>query len=1252
MTSIKFFKQMGTTSQSIISVKHFLDKQPYEGQSYGGADFFLYTVLPHIREYMTANLFSQKASQDKIREVDVLGVPVGTSEQTRGRTQHVALAGTEEEFNNHLASMEATATKIEDARKDFEDKREKVLDILASSDEVKALKLPPSVTDPFLRDPMPKTVAEFQNAFQKSVDSLPKIFEFVRSHMMKKIDADLETKYNNEKARLSDWSKEDLRLYKEDPEGYADEYGAEAGDELAEVYEFIAFYENLDAEHYWAQTLKGLEGMGDIRIARIKKANGEKDDEEENDEEKEEIDQKVRRAELLAVYTEYRKAKDNDQLTILERRERINAMEIDIMKGLISTYKEMLEKSDDTATGVLNLLAPLEDFWKTLLAIILYMEKERDKLTLIDGYNRDGKPTGRNIYQAIYEAEREQEKSRQLGIPYMGYLTTYHDHIPDYSEAKFVPKTLRQFPNADEIALLNELDGMLVKRVTITDERIVGTGTAAKTTKESREELLKVGYILKPGYMIKVKSVGLTVDAEMYNGHPTSLPSRNKSIEDFLGYTSSFRERRRGKVYCVFYIDRVPHAADEDHIYTLAPRARSEFAVSVAKQLAELSEYVSMAGRSKTTYQEIVRRLDEIYSGAQGAWKNNNISSFHRLEDLQLFAPRLSDALYGAFEKKLSDLIASVKDDDTSNGPTLDLYTYEALLYVFGLTKVNLEQEGKSKGSQINYNDSVHTPDTYATVSVRRPDDLFYNKSNGLPYDVMILRHNIAPRIIISEILQMTLTRRKKVGGIDKSRREKTVNADYPDRAWSRKIKGFNTNRGDMAPIEVFDTSTMSKVTYCNPNDYAVEVLTGPSLQLDNVIARLELLSRGKINYRQYSLPADINSRLATHLRETVANPLFAHYLASQHTEITIGEKEKKIVQQALRGIAYSLYCKLSASIGRVQDLTAVINSASPVFSKCVFTHNVLQRKNAQTPGMQVPHREGLYVFKCIVESVSGEEARLMPIREDPVRRLLTLVQEEDRELYFDYLESFLEQETNLVKTFSAPKTSDPKRRKSIENLGVPDLLKAQTIARVLDRTMSDISEEKVDEFINIIKNGMQLPRAQSATSILTSYGLIALMNSAGNVLSVEDIVLDDKNKEKKKDFRVPFTMKTTITIEKREKQETSFDEPFIGSMDMTFLTLLDQAMYPGEHTLINRLHGMYHTYDSGHFASEVLGTFLWSEFVEKVWSLDAIKRIYHLISYQPRNLILRTTERVTLREGTTFNMKPLILARRNLVWL
>jgi hypothetical protein len=334
-----------------------------------------------------------------------------------------------------------------------------------------------------------------------------------------------------------------------------------------------------------------------------------------------------------------------------------------------------------------------------------------------------------------------------------------------------------------------------------------------------------------------------------------------------------------------------------------------------------------------------------------------------------------------------------------------------------------------------------------------------------------------------------------------------------------------------------------------------------------------------------------------------------------------------------------------------------VINSVSPVFSHCVFTHKVLERVIAQAPNGQATYKEGGYTFKCLVESVRGEEVRLVPVRassresgvvmlaSDAVKRTLQLPADEDRDEYYAYLEGFMEQETNIQKAWRrVPVLSDGFRRR-VDDIGVPDLLKAQVIAHVIDESSRDLSASAVAAFTDAMGRKMRIAGAQPGTSIITAYGLEIVME--GSTLSVNDTISNER-----RNFRIPFIIAATVTPTLKEVKETGFDEPFVGSMDMTFLTLLDQAMYPGEHTLLKRLHGIYHTYETGHFAREELGTFLWSELVEKSWPIETIKRIYHLISYQPRNLVLRTTERVTLREERSTTTKAIISGRRFIPWL
>ena len=107
------------------------------------------------------------------------------------------------------------------------------------------------------------------------------------------------------------------------------------------------------------------------------------------------------------------------------------------------------------------------------------------------------------------------------------------------------------------------------------------------------------------------------------------------------------------------------------------------------------------------------------------------------------------------------------------------------------------------------------------------------------------------------------------------------------------------------------------------------------------VIERLEKLNLPNFEYNDYTIPNKLSpTNILTYMKNKVANPLIIHYLSQSNTAQPFGPLERRLVKQALEGIAYTLYCKLKAGFCNLhlQDLTAVINMSSPVFRRCPFT--------------------------------------------------------------------------------------------------------------------------------------------------------------------------------------------------------------------------------------------------------------------------------------------------------------------------
>jgi hypothetical protein len=131
------------------------------------------------------------------------------------------------------------------------------------------------------------------------------------------------------------------------------------------------------------------------------------------------------------------------------------------------------------------------------------------------------------------------------------------------SPATLSTLTLSMYP------LLNQVDGMIVSfnESSIGKMIIQKTSRGEEIEKPAPIEYRLVGYLKDVPYIIKTWLIGRRFTSEQYNKHPKSVPPiLNVSVEGYLKHTTCFKLRRRGRLYCMFYVGQDVLAVDRMNV--------------------------------------------------------------------------------------------------------------------------------------------------------------------------------------------------------------------------------------------------------------------------------------------------------------------------------------------------------------------------------------------------------------------------------------------------------------------------------------------------------------------------------------------------------------------------------------------------------------------------------------------------------------------------------------------------------------
>jgi hypothetical protein len=471
---------------------------------------------------------------------------------------------------------------------------------------------------------------------------------------------------------------------------------------------------------------------------------------------------------------------------------------------------------------------------------------------------------------------------------------------------------------------------------------------------------------------------------------------------------------------------------------------------------------------------------------------------------------------------------------------------------------------------------------------------------------------------------------------------DKGMTIEYNDRIWTRK---FTRNPA----LEVFDEKTRSDTIFCSKLQFAIEVVTSPSLRIRDVAARLRKLRSSAITYNQYELRLSDDRGKLDVVRENLHNPFLDHYMLKPPTKLD--NTGRKLVKQALRDIAYTLFCKMHEGFcdKKLYDLTAAINSVSSTFRKYRFMRLMMRRVTKETVGSPMLYTLDGISIPCDIIGIEDGMLLLSP-REASVRRRIALTDKKEIDLYYTCLINF----TERINTFDFDPTEiEPEKfakcKAIIERMSFDDNLKAQVIEYALKKTSTKLDSDQVSLFVRSFRDeeakfkpGSNISSQNLTTlSVTTNYGLVPKI--VEGTLKIIDTVFGTRSS-----CTLPITVRGTIEERPDCIEEKVIDEPFVGNMDMTFLTLLDHEMYQGTNKLMIGLFNFYHGYDSPGFTPSKLGAFLWEELIDKDWDDATLNRVLFLISRQEKNLILRSAQRITTKDER-HNEKPVMIVRRKI---
>jgi len=296
-----------------------------------------------------------------------------------------------------------------------------------------------------------------------------------------------------------------------------------------------------------------------------------------------------------------------------------------------------------------------------------------------------------------------------------------------------------------------------------------------------------VGLLQTPNFLLETQVVqkgnSYSVNFKKIGDSNLSVPSTdNRNLRKILNHCTDYRERRYGKVFCVFY----------NYIDT-----------------EKVNKIENIGRNAKTIYGENRKR---IYFPV--ATDGKKIFSMGEESDLDVYT---KCALNFAFEMSKVTTNFDLQDIININNNQVT-------------TKQGLDKK------------TFHSKNFFACISVLKPDDIFFNKKSKFPYDVSILSWNLP---YVAQKGGIPYLYHKQEVKVSKDTYSSDNNSNdrvtHDNRIW---ITDFSLATDDerKKSIEVYDAhegnleNTGSHTIYCKKEHKIVEILARKALNIYSVI--------------------------------------------------------------------------------------------------------------------------------------------------------------------------------------------------------------------------------------------------------------------------------------------------------------------------------------------------------------------------------------------------------------------------------
>lgn len=272
----------------------------------------------------------------------------------------------------------------------------------------------------------------------------------------------------------------------------------------------------------------------------------------------------------------------------------------------------------------------------------------------------------------------------------------------------------------------------------------------------------------------------------------------------------------------------------------------------------------------------------------------------------------------------------------------LDDYTREALLYVANVTKVNTQPIVKTFTRR---EDSLHSKEFYLTVSVVKPDSIFYEPPRNLlpddlarnvPFDVRVVSTNVLPYLPIIGLYHKQITLSQKVENA-------TAKVPARDPVWMKYFANRNENnfssRNVLDSVEVHDAKDPKKqlmhntgavLVYSSPLQMAIDIVSADGK--DDVLSIFNKISRKNlhISWKKYKIP--LTPELRYNIVRYFNNPYLTSLMEEEESQKFGSPKiasDSSSYTRIMKAICATMYNKLCSHYFKKNgyiDFTHVMN--------------------------------------------------------------------------------------------------------------------------------------------------------------------------------------------------------------------------------------------------------------------------------------------------------------------------------------